>query len=299
MGDVIALVSPFSRGLAWARTAFALSGLLTIMLTPASQLFFRSEGFPQGVVCSNSLSRASLFCMLPGDRLWLAESVACGILVAVVAGVAPCITGVLHWWVAWSLNSSSPIPDGGDQVVAVMTFFLIPMLLVDQRASHWTTDRTYVRRSWMIKSLAHASLVICWIQVSVIYFNAAVAKFGVAEWADGTVLWYWIQDPSFTPPGFVDRLLTWLMASFGSTVALGYGVLLLELLLASALVMAAKWRKLIFGFGLLFHSAIGMTFGLWSFFLAMAGALGIYLLRPHDREASRSDSPTERTSWSD
>jgi len=58
------------------------------------------------------------------------------------------------------------------------------------------------------------------------------------------------------------------------------GAVLLELALASALVMDRRHRSRMLLVGLAFHDAIALLHGLGSLFLATAGALVLYLAPP-------------------
>jgi antimicrobial peptide system SdpB family protein len=272
--------SPFTRAVGVGRAALALATLATVTFTPRSELFFVSENYPSGVLCDKPLSSIDLFCLADEPSHAWATGVTVVVCMAVLAGLAPAFTCVPHAWVAWSFNASIPIPDGGDQVVSVMTLLLVPMLILDRRATHWHADRSYVGRNFVTKGLAYGALVLCTLQVAVIYFNAAIAKFAVEEWANGSVLWYWIQDPGFEPPEIVRHGLMMVMATTAGTLVLGYSVLLLELILAASPLVARKWTPLLLGAGCCFHVGIAVTFGLWSFCLAMVGALVIALVRP-------------------
>lgn len=291
--DTIEQASPFNRVLGVGRSAIAAGALLTLLLTPQSQLFFRSESFPSGVLCQTAMSKISVFCVFQDGYLWVAKYFAVAVLSLVIIGVAPALTCVPHWWIAWSLYSTSPIPDGGDQVAAVATLLLVPLLLLDRRKSHWLPDHSYVRRSVAAKGIAYTALVVLWLQVMVIYFNAMIAKLAVPDWTNGTILWYWIQDPSFTPSQPILGLLQTAMATMPGTIALGYGVLILELALAMGIVLTRTWRHPLRALGLTFHLFIAITFGLWSFFFSMAGVLVLYLIRP--TPPGRGCSLSERT----
>ena len=211
------------------------------------------------------------------------------VLVAVIVGVLPAVTAVPHWWVAWSFNMSSLIPDGGDQVSAVLTLLLVPILLVDRRWHHWQTDRGYPSHSAPVKVIAYVALVLCWVQVCVIYFHAAVGKFPVEEWANGTVLWYWFQDPTFAPAEPVRTIMLWVVGSAVGGAVLTYGSLLTELLLAFALFGGARYRAVMLVVGVLFHLGIAVCFGLWSFSATMTAALLLYLVRPTPSEVAPPD----------
>ena len=273
-------VSPYSSSLAIARSLLALSTLLTVLLTPSGALFLTSQDNPDGVVCDAVAARWSLFCTA-GGATPLTVLVVVAVTVSVLSGCLPAVTAIPHWWVAWSLNIGSPIRDGGDQVAAVLTLLLIPLLLLDRRRNHWTPDRQWGSRSWGTRGTAWAVLVLVWIQASVLYANAAIAKFAVAEWANGTALWYWIQEPSFRPPAPFTWLAEVAQSSLAGAVIINYGVMALELFAAALLFVRPGVRRMALPIMLAFHLCIGVMFGLWSFYLAMAALLVLYLRVPH------------------
>jgi antimicrobial peptide system SdpB family protein len=273
-------VSPYNSSLAIARSLLALSTLLTVLLTPSGALFLNSPDNPDGVVCDAALARWSLFCAAGATPLTMLFVVA--VMLTVLSGYLPTVTAIPHWWVAWSLNIGSPIRDGGDQVAAVLTLLLIPLLLLDRRRNHWTPDRRWPSRSWGTRGTAWAVLVIVWVQASVLYANAAIAKFAVAEWANGTALWYWIQEPSFRPPAPFLWLAEVAQSSLAGAVIINYGVLALELFAAALLLVRPGVRRVALPIMLTFHLSIGAMFGLWSFFLSMAALLVLYLRVPRN-----------------
>lgn len=293
--EAVGTITPFTPLLGLARSLLAAATLATLVATPHAQLFFRSTNYPDGVTCDRPLSAGSLFCIWRGDLGWIAVLIAIIVLLAVLSGFLPALTALPHWWVAWSFNMTSPIPDGGDQVSAVLTLLLLPLLLGDRRLNHWHVDRRYASRPIAVKVLAYSALVLVWIQVCVIYFHAAVGKFAVEEWANGTVLWYWFHDPTFAPAEPLRSVMLWIVGSGLGAALLAYGSLLTELLLAFALVANQRIRSIMLIVGLLFHLGIAVTFGLWSFSLIMTAALLLYLVRPRPDMAmlfDRFDSST-------
>lgn len=274
-------VSTYNSSLALARTFLALSTLLTVLMTPAGVLFLTSPADPVGVVCEAFTSRWSLFCMA-GGATPTSIIITLAVTLAVISGYLPAVTAIPHWWVAWSLNIGSPIRDGGDQVAAVLTPLLVPLLLLDRRRNHWSGDRRWSSRSWVVRGAAWAVLVVVWVQTSVLYANAAIAKFAVAEWANGTALWYWIQEPSFRPPAAFLWLAEVVQGSLAGALIVNYGVLAVELLAAGLVLVRPANRRIALPLMLAFHLSIAVMFGLWSFFLSMAALLVLYLRVPRN-----------------
>lgn len=128
--------------------------------------------------------------------------------------------------------------------------------------------------------LAYTGLTLVWVQVCVIYFHAAVGKFPVEEWSNGTVLWYWFHDPTFAPAEPLRTVMLGIVGSGAGAAVLAYGSLATELLLALALFAGARLRAAMLIVGALFHLGIAVSFGLWSFSTTMLAALLLYLIRP-------------------
>ncbi|HET9035930.1 MAG TPA: HTTM domain-containing protein, partial [Myxococcaceae bacterium] len=123
---------------------------------------------------------------------------------------------------------------------------------------------------------AQTGLVLVRVQMAVVYLFAAVLKFPSEEWANGTALYYWWQNAVFGSPGFLRPLMAWLGRSL-LVVPLTWGVLLLELSLAAALVAPLRFRRRLLPLALLFHAGIAVIHGMPSFALAMIGGLVLYL----------------------
>jgi antimicrobial peptide system SdpB family protein len=220
-----------------------------------------------------------LFCLATNHHLDLARWLAVVALAVVASGYRPRFTGTLHWWIAFSFQSSAIVLDGGDQIAALLALFLIPVTLTDSRRWHWGTP--IARTGRLADSLKFVVAVSCiWairLQVAGIYFNSAVAKFGVPEWRDGTALYYWLTDPVFGTSGWLSPLVRFLVKSGPGVALMTWGAIAIEILLAMALFMPARrWKYLLIA-GIAFHSLIAICQGLVSFGVVMSGALILYL----------------------
>src|SRR5690625_2595242 len=177
--------NPFTNVYGIARSIIALSTLLTLLFN-SSSIFFRpyagSTDFP---LCSSK--SFSLFCLVPNEYFYLeiAKWLCIFLLILVISGWRPRITGILHWWVSFSLFSSAIGLDGGEQVATVFTFFLIPITLADPRKNHWkklkVTDGKYINNRMIIL----VTWYIIRIQVAVLYSHSVVAKLAEEEWING------------------------------------------------------------------------------------------------------------------
>lgn len=271
VGRYVRAVSPFTPVLGLVRSAIAGACLLTLLFTPTEHLFFRSVTFPTGANCSTTLSWLSLFCLgAQNGQLELTKWIAIILLLVVAAGILPAVTAIPHWWVTWSLMTSSTAIDGGEHLAADLTLILVPLLLIDRRRWHWEVDRGYVRRGAWVKATGY------------VYFQASVAKFAVLEWSDGTALWYWMQNPVLAPPTPVGPVIRWALQWLPITVALTYGTLVLQLALVGAVFARDRARRVLLLLAVAFHLAIASLMGLWSFSLIMIAADILLLIRPHE-----------------
>lgn len=276
--------TPFTPVVGLARTLIAGTLLLTLLLTPMHSLFFTSANYPDGVVCNGGpVSSLSLFC-IAADGGWLEASrwIAVAILLLVMTGLRPALTGVPHWYVTWSFAVSSNAVDGGDQLAANLVLLLVGISLLDRRRNHWKRDVSYSSREPWAQYLAYLMLVLWVLQLIGVYFQASVAKMAVPEWADGSALWYWMQNPAFAPAeplqGFVLGILQFpMLAVLGS-----YATLALQLFLCVAPFLGLRTRVIAFFTAAVFHGAIAVGMGLWSFSLVMIGADFLFLSRPHE-----------------
>lgn len=274
--------TPHNPALGLARTLIAVGTLIALVSTPVQHLFYVSPPRPDGRLCEGVLGSAGLFCLAPLDQLEAARWAAVAILVVVASGFAPRWTAVPHWWVSFSVYSSSNAMDGGDQVAAVLTLLLLPLCLTDRRRWHWTTDTGAGRRSPGLRVANGFVLLLLWVQVCVIYFHASVGKLAVVQWRDGTALWYWTMFPTFAVPEPLYAPMSWLLSHGVVVASLTWGTLALEFFLACCLFAGPMLRRLGLGLGVALHLGIAVLMGLPGFSTIMFGALVLYLLRPGD-----------------
>lgn len=275
---------PWTNVYGLARSVLALGTLLTLLFNPATNLFRPAAGIADYPVCAG-VSKLSIFCIF-APYLEVARWLSIIILLVVVSGWRPRYTGIFHWWVVFSLQVSAIVIDGGDQVASILALLLIPVTLTDSRKWHWQTTSISTgdnKSTFQILSILFtlSAFVAIRLQVSIIYFHAAVGKFAVEEWLDGTILYYWMNDPSFGLPAWLQFTLP--VYSTRLVVIFTWGTLLLETLLFMGLVMPKKYWKLLLIAGIIFHAGIALTMGLISFGLAMTCALILYL-RPFEAE---------------
>lgn len=264
-----------------ARSLIALSLFLTLSFSDIYRLV-TPLGNINEIHNLNSISRISIFYLLR-DHLVIAKIICLAILLVVMIGWRPRYTGVLHWWIAFSFSTSSVILEGGDQVGEIVTLLLIPVTLADHRKSHWQNN---VKVNWS-RSLFGDSITlflmsiffVISLQVAFIYFHASVGKYTSEEWANGTAIYYWFDNPIFGLSDFWRGIMFPLLKNPYVVTGMTWGTLLLEILLFLGIVLRGNEanRKYLLVLGVFFHLFIGLFFGLWTFFITMTGALVLFL----------------------
>lgn len=267
-------VPPWSSGLGLARTALALGSAATLAATGPGVLFDPSNA---GGTCGD-LRAAGLFCAVPAGGGQLARW--CGVLVLLVvaSGWRPRVTAIPHWYVSWSLLSNAVVPDGGDQLTAILTLLLVPIGLTDGRRWHWQRPPDTGPAIGTGRVVAGTALMLIQIQVAVVYFQSSVAKLGVREWSDGTAMFYFLRHPLFGSPPWLRPITDTLTGSPLGVALLTWSPLAIELALALAILTGPRSRRALLVTGIAFHGVIALTMGLVSFAVAMTGALLLYLL---------------------
>lgn len=264
--------NPINHVIGIGRSLLAFGTLSTLAFTD-TDLLFHPGNAPLEII-PYKISSISLFSLLQ-DNLVLAKLLAVITLLIVISGWKPRYTGILHWYISFSFMTSSNVIDGGDHITSALTFLLIPICLLDSRKWHW--QNASPDAYWTANITANSTLFLIRFQMFILYFNACVSKFSVAEWMNGTVLYYWLEHPLLgTDVNLRPVLLPITYEPFGVTI-LTWGALVIEALLFFAFFIDRKWHIALLYLGLIFHFLIVLMFGLFSFFFAMAGGLVMYL----------------------
>jgi antimicrobial peptide system SdpB family protein len=275
--------NPWTNVYGVARSILALSTALTLAFNRTTTLFIPGAGGLKPPFC-DGLRGAGLFCVGSPDRLGIARWIAVALLLVVASGYRPRITGVIHWWISFSLQASALLLDGGDAAAAVLSLLLLPVTLTDPRVWHWQpclevapTAGNDARR---LASLVALTMVR--VQVAGIYFHAAIGKFQVEEWTNGTALYYFATSPIFGATGLIRQAADAILIYAVPLTLVTWSVLVLEYLLSAALVMPKRFWNVMLWLGLALHAGIILLLGLVSFSLIMFAALILYL-RPVER----------------
>ncbi len=255
------------------RTILAIGTLLT-MLTNSNYTLFGNQFISSN---NNSIYEYTLFNLLE-NNLIIAKIISIVILLIVILGYYPRITGILQFYITFSFFVACDVIDGGDHIASNLTLLLIPITLLDNSKNHWFESHTI--KQTFNQLIHYSSYLLIRVQVSIIYFHAFIGKFGIEEWIDGTDTYYWFTHTYFGINDiFVDYIKYFL--SFPIVVVLiTWGTLFFEFLLSSAIFMKRdnKIRYYLLIFGILFHFSILIIHGLVSFFFTMSAALILYLI---------------------
>lgn len=256
-----------------ARGVLALGSLSTLLLTDQRALFltFLPNAAPARCV---GIGQFGLFCVseaATGSRL-VGALLAIVVLLAVVSGYAPRVLAVPHFYVAWSISQNVVLVEGGDQVNAVMTMLLIPWLLTLPRGNAYSPRMPYLR-VLRENAFAYGAAELIRVQLALVYAIAALAKFAVPQWSDGTAFWYWLQVPTFGLPPDVFAAVAPVLQHPIVMIPATYAVLVFELSLVGAIWTRGRLSRQLLVTGIGFHAAIAIVLGLWSFGITMAGAL--------------------------
>lgn len=271
---LLTIQNPHSSTLGLVRSLLALSTLLTLLFNDSESIFSSPLSTP---ICTSGIKQISLYCLFSEADLYIARIVSIIILVLVIVGIYPRTTGILHWWVSLSFFISTPYVDGGDQVVSILTFMLIPVTLLDNRKSHWKKQF-----SSRLKNLtSNVTIRIIRIQVSIIYLHAAIAKLKVNEWIDGTVIYYWFTHNTFGLNLDLRFLIIPIIENGTIIFFITWFTLILELSLFAGIFSTQRIRLILLPIGITFHILIFLIHGLGSFGLAMIAALLLYLYPMH------------------
>jgi antimicrobial peptide system SdpB family protein len=272
--------SPWTNVYGIARSILGISGALVLLATPPDVLFYVSQGGPMRI----GVGRFGLFCLL-ANHLLLARFLAIAVFALVASGWRPRLTGLAHWYVAFSLQSSARLLEGGDHIHAILALLLVPVTLGDRRTWHWQNalpPQTGLLDGCM-RFAAFTGLALVRLQVAGLYFDAAVGKMAVRQWADGTALYYWwIAQPSFAAPAWLELLLRPVLLSRAVAIVT-WSVIVFELLLSAGLVMRHRYRRPLLIVGIGFHAMIAVFHGLPTFAATMVAALILYLYPTNGR----------------
>jgi antimicrobial peptide system SdpB family protein len=261
-----------SRWFAAGRTALALATASELLCTQPAALFTQ-VGATSGPYCSTAPA-VSLFCLgdpheLVDTRRWLAVIG----LVLVASGYRPRYLAILHLWIVFSVSTSITLPDGGDSIALLVVFLITPMCLADPRRWQWTTPRPRMRPAG--RMIAYLSFWALRLQIAYLYADSAIAKMGVADWQNGSAFYYFVRDKMFGSAGPLAPIWLWISDQSLTTLAVTWGAIVMELVIALFTLLGMRWRLAAFWIGLALHALIFLSMGLFSFSLVMVAVAAL------------------------
>jgi antimicrobial peptide system SdpB family protein len=274
----------WTNWLGLSRTLLAFSLLITLLSNNKITLFYtgiQNENYPK----FDGLD-FNLFSWF--NNLETGVIVSIIVLLLVIIGVFPRYTCIAHWFVTYSFNITCSSVDGGDQVASIITLLLIPICLFDNRKWHWSTIER-LDMGFAAKTIATLSYFLLSLQIFVIYFFAAIGKFKVEEWKNGTAIYYWLTQPLFGVTNFYKPFIDLLLHSPILTAFSSWSVLILELMIAFSIFTSnLKYKKILFVIGLIFHIFIFIFLGIVSFSIIMSSCLILLLISKNNNYDYRS-----------
>lgn len=255
------------------RATLASTLFATLLLTPLGSLFQPVYGDGVRPNCETYRLIPNLYCIFP--TLELGKLFSLIVLLLVIVGLAPRVTGILHYWVQYSFMDGIAISDGGDQIATVLTLLLIPLTLTDSRTNMWAQPRG--KKKHLSLAIAAACLVGIKVQMSALYLQSSIEKISQAEWQIGNNLYYTFIGP-FGLSGWVKQILQPLFDQSVIVAAMTWSVIAIELLIGIALVVKTNYRLWLFLLAVALHGGIAILMGLWSFALNMIAADLVFLV---------------------
>ncbi|WHI59704.1 HTTM domain-containing protein [Mammaliicoccus lentus] len=269
--ETIISYNPWTNVYGLARSIIGLAMLLTLIFNSTNTLMIMPEN-----VCNLTVPTA--FCLVSdtGITFELVRYVFIIILLLVVIGWRPRITGILHFYIAYSLHGNAILIDGGEHIASVITFWLIPITLCDSRKWHWekvnVIDKKYISK----KLIPLIFFKFIEIQVAIIYINAAIARLNNPEWVDGTALYYFLTDTLLGYPTYQAWILEPLLTS-NIVAILTWGTTIIEFILFAGFFASQKNKIYILTAGIILHLGIALVIGIVTFSMVMIGSLILYL----------------------
>ncbi|MGI8950155.1 MAG: sporulation-delaying protein SdpB family protein [Chitinophagaceae bacterium] len=268
---IIANRNPFTNVYGLSRSILAMGTLVTFLFNDVHSIFIDINF---GTKKYFFLEKINIFYLFGYENISIAKIVCVIILLFIISGFFPQITGLLHWWVTYSFFNSAIIVDGGDQIASVITLLLIPITLLDSRINHWRFKQS---KNVIKNYTAILFIFLIQIQMCILYFNSAIAKFTVEEWTNGTAIYYWLLNNTFGVSNYLRKIIFPIITNAYGVQFLTWGTIAFEILLFASLFFNPKNKIKMLKAGLLFHFFIFIFLGLGSFFFSMAGGLILYL----------------------
>lgn len=231
--------------------------------------------FNYDVFIKTKIDNFNIFYYLEGD---IGKIFSILILIIVILGYFPRYTCIPHWWVAFSYFRGSSLIEGGDQLAAILTFLLIPIMIGDTRINHYNINEQKPNK-YIFKVIAFYSYLLILIQISFLYLQASISKLSGEEWSNGTAVYYWLNDSLFGIEKHSFNKITYLFSNNIIMFLLNFIPLIIEFFLFTLIFVMDRKKVVKIGFilGVLLHFSFSISFGLISFGFSMTGALILYI----------------------
>lgn len=266
--------NPYTPVYGLARTLVALSTLISLLFS--SQHIIFDELIFNLYKSMDPFNYLNLYMILGFKNILIAKWSSIIVLLFVISGIFPKITGVLHFWITYSFLKSSAILEGGDQLNLILTFLLIPITILDPRKSHWNAP---IEVQEYKRIIGNNVIAIISIQMSLLYLHAGIEKiYKLNEWVEGTAIYYIFNDALFGVAPWLKNIISPIITSNIGSFVMSWSTIFFEILVFGGIFMTKNKKKSLFVFAILFHICIAISFGLVSFLFSMAGGLCIYLL---------------------
>ncbi|MFF0165093.1 hypothetical protein [Streptomyces prasinus] len=262
-----------SRALGVGRSTIALAQASIMIFTPASYLFVPVGADEIKVDCSTSAQAVSLYCLADSADRQLLNLLILAFLLIVASGILPRYTTVLHFWTSLSIGQSISLPDGGDAVAQVVTFFLILACANDKRTWHWQKSDHGEGKGSVWQGIAWAGWWGVRLQVAYIYLNSALAKLPVDQWAEGSATYYVARMENFGAGGLFAELFRWSTSITLIALLSAWGTIFGESLIAFLLLRRGSRQTMAAAISTCLHLLIILQLGIVSFGFIMVGAV--------------------------
>lgn len=255
-----------------ARTLMALTFLLTLLFNDFSNSS-PTIYYKELVLAKKDMF--NYFSYFQYNNLLIPKVFSYTVLLLVILGLYPRYTAIPHAWTSYSLFHTFAIIEGGDQLCYMLCILIIPILLFDNRKSHWKSEVIY--SSPKSAFFLNIILMIIKIQISFVYLQAFLDKCYIKEWYNGTAVYYWLNHNMFGLQGNLQIFTNSVFSNKYITSTVTWTVLLTELFIAYVLVGGKEVKRVAFYLGILLHALFFVFLGLPTFMLSMYSALILYL----------------------
>lgn len=274
----------------------ALAQLSVLVFTPSQYLFVPVGGQTLTDKCaSEAIFKVSAYCISPENQTTVTYMMIAALLV-VAAGILPRYTSILHFWVSLSIGLAISLPDGGETIMQVVSFFMMLACVADGRLWHWQDSLNGRRNSpRSLLGFAWAGTWFVRIQVAYIYIHSGLAKLAIDQWQDGTAVYYVARMEYFGAAGIFDDLFRSLTAVPAIALLSTWGTIVLEVALGLLILMNRKGAGVIaIAICAFIHVWIAAMIGILSFAAIMVGAVVVaasYSIKRNEADADEPGSP--------